>query len=72
MDEKENNEYEVVAGDGSNLNISPVYEHLNAGKPRNTDEKKNIVIPKTTKNKNNENEDEDEEDKDDNKDKNSK
>ena len=61
MDEKENNEYEVVSGDGSNLDISPVYEHLNAGKPRNTEEKKNIVIPKTTKNKNNE---DDESDKD--------
>lgn len=67
MDEKENNEYEVVSGDGSNLNISPVYEHLNAGKPRNTEEKKNIVIPKTTGNKDEdkkeENDDSDNEDK---------
>ena len=40
-------ELEVVSGDGSNLDISPVYEHLNAEKPT-TDEKKpkNIVIPK--------------------------
>ena len=59
MDEKENNEYEVVSGDGSNLNISPVYEHLNAGKPRNTEEKKNIVIPKTTKNRDKKDEDND-------------
>lgn len=64
MDEKENNEYEVVSGDGSNLNISPVYEHLNAGKPRNTEEKKNIVIPKTTKNKDKKDEDNDSDDED--------
>lgn len=40
-------ELEVVSGDGSNLDISPVYEHLNSEKPK-TDEKKpkNIVIPK--------------------------
>lgn len=37
----------VVNGDGSNLDISPVYDHLNSGKPRCEDEKpKNIVIPK--------------------------
>ena len=64
MDEKENNGYEVVSGDGSNLNISPVYEHLNAGKPRNTEEKKNIVIPKTTKNRDKKDEDNDSDDED--------
>ncbi len=64
MDNKENNEYEVVSGDGSNLNISPVYEHLNAGKPRNTEEKKNIVIPKTTKNRDKKDEDNDSDDED--------
>lgn len=38
---------EVVSGDGSNLEISPVYEHLNAGKPKTAEDKpKNIVIPK--------------------------
>ena len=42
MDEKKN--IEVVSGDGSNLEISPVYEHLNT--PKSSDEKpKNIVIP---------------------------
>lgn len=44
MDEKKN--IEVVSGDGSNLDISPVYEHLNASTPKSSDEKpKNIVIP---------------------------
>ena len=41
---------DIVSGDGSNLNISPVYEHLKSAKPKSTKEKpKNIVIPKTKK-----------------------
>ena len=42
---------EVVAGDGSELDVSPVYDHLNAVKPKTKDEKekKQIVIPKTKK-----------------------
>lgn len=45
MEEKKN--IEVVSGDGSNLDISPVYEHLNASTPKSSDKKpKNIVIPK--------------------------
>ena len=39
-------EIEVVSGDGSNLDISPVYEHINAAKPKDRDKKpKNIVVP---------------------------
>lgn len=45
MEEKKN--LEVVSGDGSDLNISPVYEHLNVAKPKTTKEKPTcIVIPK--------------------------
>ena len=46
-EEKENKkEIEVVSGDGSNLDISPVYEHIDAAKPKNKDKKpKDIVIP---------------------------
>ncbi len=45
MEEKKN--IEVVSGDGSNLDISPVYEHLNASTPKSSDKKpKNIVVPK--------------------------
>lgn len=45
MEEKKN--IEVVSGDGSNLDISPVYDHLNASTPKSSGEKpKNIVIPK--------------------------
>lgn len=41
---------EIVNGDGSNLDISHVYDHLNSGKPKCNDEKpKNIVIPKSHK-----------------------
>ncbi len=45
MEEKKN--IEVVSGDGSNLDISPVYDHLNASTPKSSDKKpKNIIIPK--------------------------
>lgn len=45
-------ELEVVSGDGSNLDISPVYDHLNAAKPKSNREKpKNIVIPDVKSNK---------------------
>lgn len=44
MEEKKS--IEVVSGDGSNLDISPVYDHLNASTPKSSEEKpKNIVIP---------------------------
>jgi hypothetical protein len=49
MEEKKN--LEVVSGDGSELNISPVHDHLNAAKPKSATEKPtNIVIPKEKKN----------------------
>ena len=60
MEEKKN--LEVVSGDGSDLNISPVYEHLNAGKPKSAKEKPTcIVIPKEA-NKNSKNKKEDNDD----------
>ena len=44
MEEKKN--IEVVSGDGSNLDISPVYDHLNASVPQSATKKpKDIVIP---------------------------
>lgn len=47
MDEKKN--IEVVSGDGSDLDISPVYDHVNVAKPKSIKEKPtNIVIPKET------------------------
>jgi len=44
MEEKKN--LEVVSGDGSNLEISPVYDHLNVSTPKPANEKpKYVVIP---------------------------
>jgi hypothetical protein len=43
-------EFEVVPGDGSNLDISPVYNNINEFKPKSTHDKPiNIVIPKESK-----------------------
>ena len=54
----EDNDLEVIAGDGSELDVSPVYDHLNAVKPKTEDEKdkKEIIIPKTKKEREEENE----------------
>lgn len=56
-EEKENKkEIEIVSGDGSELDISPVYEHINAAKPKNRNKKpKNIIIPGQKKEENNKN-----------------
>ena len=57
MEEKKN--IEVVSGDGSDINISPVYDHLNVAKPKCTKEKPTgIVIPKEKKKKDKEKEEE--------------
>ena len=46
MEEKK--DLQIVSGDGSNLDISPVYDNLHAVKPKSTKDKpKNIVIPKS-------------------------
>ena len=45
-EKQDKREIEIVSGDGSNLDISPVYEHIDAAKPKNKDKKpKDIVIP---------------------------
>ena len=49
-DKEEKKELKVVTGDGSNLNISPVYEDINAARPKPQDKKpKNIIIPEVKK-----------------------
>lgn len=45
---KKNKDIEIVTGDGKNLDISPVYDHIKIDKPEK-DKKKKIVIPKTKK-----------------------
>ena len=42
---KENKKITIVDGDGSNLNISPVYDHIKDVTPKPRSTKKNIVIP---------------------------
>lgn len=46
MDEKK--KIEVVTGDGKDLDISPVYQHLEVEKPKE-EKKENIIIPKGKK-----------------------
>ena len=48
----EKKEIEVVTGDGTELELSPVFEHLNIAKPKPKDEndkKKKIIIPEVKK-----------------------
>lgn len=52
MDDEKNkkNEIEIISGDGSNLDISPVYEYINVAKPKNKEKKqKEIIVPKNKK-----------------------
>ncbi len=47
MEKKKN--LEVVSGDGSNLDISPVYDNINEIRPKSTSQRpSNVVIPKET------------------------
>jgi len=47
---EEKKEIEVVSGDGTELDISPVYDNVNTLNPKKKDDKpQNIVIPKSTK-----------------------
>ena len=48
--EEEKKELEVVTGDGSELDISPAYEHLTDLTPnKDIDKPKDIIIPKENK-----------------------
>ncbi len=48
--ENEKKEIEIVTGDGSEIEVSPVYEHLNSVKPKPKEEKKKkIIIPEGKK-----------------------
>ena len=51
MKEEKNENIEIVSGNVNDLNISPVYNHINIEKPKNDKNKKKIIIPKS-KNKN--------------------
>ena len=49
-EKKEKKEIKVINGDGSDLNISPVYEHITSDTPSYNRKKENIVIPKGSSN----------------------
>ena len=59
-DDKEDKEIKVVNGNGDELEISPVYDHLDIEKP-DTKKKKEIVIPKIKKKEEENKDDEDDE-----------
>ena len=59
MDEDEKNiDIDVVSGDGTEIEISPVYDHIILDKPEKKDKKEKIVIPKEIKSNNSDNDDE--------------
>lgn len=50
MDNEEKKDIEIVSGNGTDLNISPVYNNLDIEKPdEDTNTKKNVVIPDVKK-----------------------
>jgi len=49
MDENKPKKIEVVSGNGEDLNISPVYDHIDIERPKEEKEKKRIVIPEEKK-----------------------
>lgn len=49
MEEKKPKKIEIVTGKGDDLNISPVYDHIDIEKPKDEKEKKKVVIPKEKK-----------------------
>lgn len=49
-EKKPEKKIEIVSGDGKDLKISPVYEHLEIEKPKKK-EKQEVIIPKVKKDK---------------------
>ncbi len=47
MDEKK--KIEVITGDGKDLDISPIYQHLEVEKPKDEKKKENIIVPEEKK-----------------------
>ena len=43
------NDIEIVSGDGKDLKISPVYDNTSIERPKENKEKKTIIIPKEKK-----------------------
>ena len=51
MSDESKKEIEVVDGDGSNLNISNVEEHISDLKPKPKDDKKRVIVIPEVKDK---------------------
>lgn len=51
MDEKNNDIEIIIDENGKNLDISPVYEHLNVARPTPKEKKEKIIIPEVKKKK---------------------
>lgn len=49
MDNNTNKKIEIVSGNGKDLNISPVYDHIDIEKPKEKNDKKKIIIPEQKK-----------------------
>lgn len=48
--DKNKKDIKIVAGDGKDLDISPVYNHISSDKPKSANKSnKQIVIPKQNK-----------------------
>lgn len=47
--EKDNKKIEIISGNGKDLNISPVYDHIDIERPKEEKEKKKIIIPEDKK-----------------------
>lgn len=47
--EEEKRDIDVISGDGSEIEISPVYDHVILDKPSKNEKKEKIVIPKEIK-----------------------
>ena len=47
--EEEKRDIDVISGDGSEIDISPVYDHVILDKPNKNKKKDKIVIPKEIK-----------------------
>ena len=42
-------EIKIVTGNGKDLDISPVYDHIKINQPNSREKKKDVVIPKSNK-----------------------
>lgn len=49
MENNSPKEIEVITGNGKDLNISPVYDHIDIEKPKEKNKKKKVIIPEKKK-----------------------